>query len=87
MNNPFDITKNAAVRLTLIYNRTYGTNFSVVRGLNAYGDRQKETPARKIMPNFVIPAINKSEIVIYGTGAQKMDMIHVRNSTTSLSRR
>ena len=77
MNNPYAITKNASEKLALFYNKHYGTRITVIRGLNAYGERQKPKPVRKIMPNLVIPAIRETEIMLYGDGKQKMDMIYV----------
>jgi len=77
MNNPYAITKSAAERLALLYNSRFGTKISVVRGLNAYGERQKAGPVRKIMPNFVLPAIRNDKIRMYGDGGQRMDMIYV----------
>ncbi len=77
MNNPYAITKSAAERIALMYNREFGTEIATVRGLNAYGPRQKPRPVRKIMPNLVIPALRNDEIIIYGDGEQLMDMIYV----------
>jgi UDP-glucose 4-epimerase len=77
MNNPYAITKSAGERLALLYNSRFGTKISVVRGLNAYGERQKAWPVRKIIPNFVLPAIRNDKILVYGDGDQQMDMIYV----------
>lgn len=77
MNNPYAITKNAAERVALVYNREFGTRIAVVRGLNAYGERQKAKPVRKIMPNLVVPALKDTEALVYGDGEQLMDMIYV----------
>jgi nucleoside-diphosphate-sugar epimerase len=76
MNNPYAITKNAAERIALMYNKEFGSRIAVVRGLNAYGERQKEKPVRKIMPNLVLPALKNTEILLYGDGEQLMDMIY-----------
>ena len=77
MNNPYSITKTIAERFALMYNKEFGTKIAVIRGLNAYGPRQKQFPVRKIIPNLVIPAIKNKEITIYGSGKQIMDMIYV----------
>ncbi|MCH9000801.1 MAG: hypothetical protein IID48_21410, partial [Proteobacteria bacterium] len=57
MNNPSAITQNASEKLALFYNKRHGTRITVIRGLNAYSERQKPKPVRKIMPNLVIPAL------------------------------
>tara|TARA_Y100000996_G_C22442341_1_gene610328 strand:+ start:38 stop:943 length:906 start_codon:yes stop_codon:yes gene_type:complete len=77
MNNPYAITKHAAEKIALLYNHKYNTKITVVRGLNAYGENQKDKPVRKLMPNLIIPALKNEEILIYGDGEQIMDMIYV----------
>ena len=77
MNNPYAITKHSAEKIALQYNKMYNTRITVVRGLNAYGEGQKDYPVRKLMPNLIIPALKNSKILIYGDGNQIMDMIYV----------
>lgn len=84
MNNPYAITKNAAEKMALLYNEKFGTKISVVRGLNAYGERQKAAPVRKIIPNLVLPALRENPILIYGDGEQKMDMIYIKDLAKTL---
>ena len=77
MNNPYAITKNAAERVAMVFNKNFGSRIAVVRGLNAYGERQKTTPVRKIVPNVIVPALTGGEVLVYGDGEQLMDMIYV----------
>ena len=79
MNNPYSITKSLSERFALMFNREFGTRIAVVRGLNAYGPRQKQFPVRKIMPNFIVPSLKGEPITIYGSGNQIMDMIYVED--------
>lgn len=79
MNNSYAITKRAAERFALMFNREHGTRIAIVRGLNAYGEWQKHKPVRKIIPNFVLRAVNGRPIEIFGDGEQIMDMIYVRD--------
>ena len=83
MNNPYAITKHAAEKIGLLYNHKYNTKIAVVRGLNAYGENQKDRPVRKLIPNLIIPALKNEEILIYGDGEQIMDMIYVGDLSTS----
>lgn len=76
MNNPYSITKTTAERFALMYNKERGTKIAVVRGFNAYGIGQKAMPVRKVIPNFIIPALKNENILIYGSGNQQMDMIY-----------
>ena len=86
MNNPYSITKTTAERFALMYNKERGAKIAVVRGLNAFGPRQKVGPVRKITPNFVIPALKNENILIYGNGEQGMDMIYVGDMAEILVR-
>ena len=86
MNNPYSITKTAAERFALMYNKESGTRIAVVRGLNAYGPRQKVKPVRKVVPNFVEPALRGEELIVYGSGNQIMDMIYVEDIAEILVR-
>jgi nucleoside-diphosphate-sugar epimerase len=86
MNNSYSISKTTAERFALMFNKEHGTKIAIVRGLNAYGPRQKSEPVRKIMPNFVIPALRDESITIYGDGSQVMDMIYVADLAEILVR-
>jgi UDP-glucose 4-epimerase len=86
MNNPYSITKTAAERFALMYNKEFKTHIAVVRGLNAYGPRQKSRPVRKVVPNFVIPALRGEDLVIFGSGKQIMDLIYVEDIAEILVR-
>jgi UDP-glucose 4-epimerase len=69
-----------------MYNKEFGTNIAVVRGLNAYGPRQKTRPVKKIMPTFITAALEDKPIIIYGDGEQIMDMIYVTDLAEILVR-
>jgi len=86
MNNPYSITKRSATRFALMYNKELGTEITIVRGLNAYGPRQKLRPVKKITPTFVTAALKGDPIVIYGDGSQVMDMIYVTDLAEVLTR-
>jgi nucleoside-diphosphate-sugar epimerase len=77
MNNSYSITKDTAERFAWMFNTELGTKIAVTRALNAYGPQQKHRPVRKIMPNFIIPALQDGEITVYGNGSQIMDMVYV----------
>lgn len=86
MFNCYAITKRAMAKFALMYNEEFGTKIAVVRGLNAYGPRQKAMPIRKIMPNFVIPALKGIPLVLYGSGNQVADLIYVKDIAEILVR-
>lgn len=86
MNNSYSITKDTAERFAWMFNRELGTEIAVSRALNAYGPWQKEKPVRKIIPNFILPALRDEEITVYGDGSQIMDMIFVSDVAECLVR-
>lgn len=86
MQNSYAITKTCAERFAWMYNREFGAKIAVVRALNAYGPGQKSRPVRKIIPNFIEPALIGSPLTVYGDGQQVMDMIHVRDVADVLVR-
>lgn len=79
MNNTYAISKTTIERFALMYNKEHGTHIAVVRGLNAYGERQKHKPVRKITPNFVCQSLRGESIKIFGSGESIMDMIYVKD--------
>ena len=79
MNNSYSITKDTAVRFCMMFNKEHGTKVAMVRGLNAYGPRQKHKPVRKVIPYFMVKALQNQDIEVYGDGEQIMDMIYVKD--------
>lgn len=79
MNNTYSITKTTVERFALMYNKEHGTQIAVVRGLNAFGERQKHKPIRKITPNFMTKALRGEKITIFGSGESVMDMVYVKD--------
>jgi len=77
--NPYAITKLAAERFCLMYNKELGSDFKAVRGLNTYGPRQKHEPVRKVVPNFVISAILNKPLKIFGDGQQELDLVYIED--------
>lgn len=86
MNNSYSITKDAAERFAWMFNKELNSRISVVRALNAYGPGQKSKPVRKIIPNFILPALKDEVITVYGDGSQVMDMIYVKDLADILVR-
>lgn len=82
--NPYTITKTAAARFALMYNREFGTKITVIRGLNAYGGRQKWFPVNKFFPRFVVNALENKKIPIFGDGEQLIDVVYVKDVVQAL---
>jgi UDP-glucose 4-epimerase len=79
MENPYSISKTAAEDFALFYNKEFSTKIAIVRGMNAFGESQRTWPVRKMVPNFIVPAIHDEPIYIYGSGEQIADLIYVKD--------
>jgi len=86
VNNSYAISKSIAERFAFMYNKEFGTKIAVVRGYNIYGPRQKAKPVRKVVPNFILPALKGEDLTVYGSGSQVMDVIYVEDVAEILIR-
>lgn len=84
--NLYSNTKTAVERDVIMNAKYNGLKANVVRGLNAYGERQKVKNTGKIIPTFVTNALEDKPIPVYG-GKDKcgiMDMIYVKDLASIL---
>ena len=72
--SPYAASKAAADLLCLAYHTTHGVPVVVTRGSNTYGPRQHP---EKVIPLFVINAIDHEPLPLYGDGRQVRDWLHV----------
>lgn len=92
MNNPYSISKTMVERLIAMFNAYRGTEINIVRGMNAYGPRQRAAKpfapgtVRKITPAFICRALSGIPIEVYGDGQQVSDMIWVGDLAFTLVR-
>jgi UDP-glucose 4-epimerase len=90
MNNPYSISKTMIERFIAMFNKDRGTCVNIVRGMNAYGPRQRACHpfstgrVRKIMPSFVCRALSGMPIEVYGDGNQVSDMVWVGDLARTL---
>jgi len=78
-HNPYMISKHASAELCEMYRDYHGLEVSVVRGLNAYGPGQHWGAVRKVVPTFIVNALQNKPLVLFGDGQQIADMIYVRD--------
>ena len=76
-NNPYAISKSGAERFAMMYNKELGANIVNLRLFNTYGPRQKARPARKLVPNAILAALEGKPIEVNGDGGQEIDLIYV----------
>lgn len=79
MNNSYSITKTTAERFCRMYAKEHGVKVNIVRALNAFGERQKWYPVKKMMPYFIRQALKNDPIGVYGMGNQLMDFVYVKD--------
>jgi nucleoside-diphosphate-sugar epimerase len=74
-NNPYSISKDAAVRMAVSYYETYGLKVCVLRWFSVYGPYQYLERYNKAVPTFINRALRNQPIPIYGDGNQVADFI------------
>lgn len=82
--NPYAMSKQAAAQVARMYNREFNTKITIIRGLVAYGEGQKHYPVRKVIPTFVVKALNNEPLPVYGDGSQVHDFIYARDLASVL---
>jgi nucleoside-diphosphate-sugar epimerase len=82
--NPYSITKQASARLAQMINKWQHGKIVVVRGLNAYGPRQKAYPVRKVFPMFALSALSGIPLRVHDKGNMIIDLVHVRDLARGL---
>jgi len=85
-DNPYTITKQAAVRFGLMYGREFGLPVTVVRAMNGYGPRQKADETRKLVPTLICAALRGEPLPVYGDGEQEVDLVYVEDIAEVLVR-
>lgn len=82
-NSPYSASKAAADLLVMSYFKTYGMNIGMTRCSNNYGPYQYP---EKLIPLFVLNALDDKSLPVYGDGMQIRDWIHVRDHAKAVIR-
>ena len=77
--SPYAASKAAADRLCHAYSQTYAVDVTIVRPANIYGPRQKAGKGGAVIPIFMQQALSRRPIVIFGTGEQRREYLHVED--------
>jgi len=72
----YDEGKRAAETLFMDYNREHKVNTKIIRIFNTYGPRMAKNDGR-VVSNFIVQALQGSDITIYGTGQQTRSFCYV----------
>jgi dTDP-glucose 4,6-dehydratase len=76
---PYAASKASADRLAYSYYYTYGLKTVIVRCFNMFGERQREVGYGLVIPRFVRRVWENRSPLVYGTGEQTRDFMHVSN--------
>jgi dTDP-glucose 4,6-dehydratase len=76
-HSPYAASKTAADRLCFAYCKTYELDITIARPCNIYGSRQKGRRGGAVIPIFVDRALAQQPLVVYGTGEQSREYMHV----------
>jgi dTDP-glucose 4,6-dehydratase len=72
----YDEAKRFAEALTMAYHRYHGLDTRIVRIFNTYGPRMRVDDGR-VVPNFIMQALNNKPLTIYGDGSQTRSFCYV----------
>jgi dTDP-glucose 4,6-dehydratase len=72
----YDEAKRFAEAITMAYHRTHDLDTRIVRIFNTYGPRMRPRDGR-VVSNFIVQALNREPITIYGDGSQTRSFCYV----------
>lgn len=72
----YDEAKRFAEALTMAYHRYHNIDTRIVRIFNTYGPRMRLDDGR-VVPNFIIQALKKEPLTVYGDGLQTRSFCYV----------
>lgn len=81
----YDEGKRFAESLIMSYVRKYKVHAKMVRIFNTYGPRMRENDGR-VIPNFIIQALNQAPITVYGRGEQTRSFCYVDDLVAGLTK-
>ena len=79
-HTPYGCSKGAADQYVLDYSRSFGLETCVLRMSCIYGPRQMGTEDQGWVAHFLIRALRRQPITIYGDGRQVRDVLHVADA-------
>jgi nucleoside-diphosphate-sugar epimerase len=76
-DSPYGVSKLAAEKMCLVYNKLHGMKNVCLRYFNVYGPHQRFDAYGNVIPIFAERILRHEKVVIYGDGEQTRDFIHV----------
>jgi len=78
-DSPYGVSKLAAEKMCLVYNKLYGMSNVCLRYFNVYGVRQRYDAYGNVIPIFAERMLRGREVVIFGDGEQTRDFVNVKD--------
>ena len=76
-DSPYGVSKLAAEKLALVYNKLHGMHNVCLRYFNVYGPHQRFDAYGNVIPIFAERALAGRDLVVFGDGGQTRDFVHV----------
>jgi dTDP-glucose 4,6-dehydratase len=76
-NSPYAASKAGGDRLCYAYHRSYGTDVTIVRPFNIFGERQKSGAFGALIPILVRKAMAGDELMVFGDGSATRDYLYI----------
>ena len=78
-DSPYGVSKLAAEKMCLVYNKLYGMRNVCLRYFNVYGRRQRYDAYGNVIPIFAEKVLRGLPIAIFGDGEQTRDFVNVKD--------
>lgn len=82
-HTPYGCSKGAADQYVLDYARSFGLPAAVLRMSCIYGERQMGTEDQGWVAHFLIQALGRRPITIFGDGYQVRDILHISDAVNA----
>jgi len=76
-DSPYGVSKLAAEKMCLVYNKLYGMSNVCLRYFNVYGVRQRYDAYGNVIPIFAERMLRGADVTIFGDGEQTRDFVNV----------
>lgn len=76
-DSPYGVSKLAAEKLCLVYNKLYGMTNFCLRYFNVYGINQRYDAYGNVIPIFALRILTGEALTIFGDGEQTRDFVNV----------
>jgi len=76
-NSPYAASKAAADRWCVAYHKSFGTDVTIVRPFNIFGERQKSGMFGALIAILVRRALSGQKLLVFGDGSATRDYLHV----------